>query len=50
MRMVLNSSKRLRDSGDKTPTIFLTSREDRESLLEGFNIGADDYMRKPIDS
>jgi len=41
--------KRLRDSGDKTPTIFLTSREDRESLLEGFNIGADDYMRKPID-
>jgi DNA-binding response OmpR family regulator len=41
--------KRLRDSGDKTPTIFLTSREDRESLLEGFNNGADDYMRKPID-
>jgi DNA-binding response OmpR family regulator len=32
-----------------TPTIFLTSRDDRDSLLKGFNIGADDYMRKPID-
>lgn len=40
---------KLRDSGDKTPTIFLTSREDKSSLLEGFDAGADDYMRKPID-
>jgi len=41
--------QKLRDSGDRTPTIFLTSREDRESLLEGFERGGDDYMRKPID-
>jgi len=41
--------KKLRDSGDMTPTIFLTSREDKSSLIEGFNIGADDYMKKPID-
>ena len=41
--------KKLRDSGDTTPTIFLTSREDKLSLIEGFNVGADDYMRKPID-
>jgi DNA-binding response OmpR family regulator len=40
---------KLRDSGDDTPTIFLTSREAKESLVEGFNVGGDDYMKKPID-
>ena len=39
----------LRESGDTTPTIFLTSREDRASLHEGFTRGADDYLRKPVD-
>jgi len=41
--------KQLRDAGDTTPTIFLTSREDKASLKEGFDVGADDYMKKPID-
>ena len=41
--------KKLRQSGDMTPTIFLTSREDKGSLTQGFGIGADDYMKKPID-
>jgi len=41
--------KKLRDSGDTTPTIFLTSREDKKSMTEGFDVGADDYMKKPID-
>jgi DNA-binding response OmpR family regulator len=41
--------KQLRDAGDKTPTIFLTSRDDKISLTEGFDVGADDYMKKPID-
>ncbi len=41
--------KRLRESGDMTPTIFLTSRDDKASLREGFLRGADDYMRKPVD-
>ena len=40
---------KLRHSGDTTPTIFLTSREDKASMIEGFGIGADDYMTKPID-
>jgi len=40
---------KLRQSGDITPTIFLTSREDKASLAEGFGVGADDYMRKPVD-
>ncbi len=39
----------LRSSGDTTPTIFLTSRDDRESLLHGLRIGGDDYLRKPVD-
>ncbi len=41
--------KKLRESGDVTPMIFLTSRNDKDSLAQGFNIGADDYMKKPID-
>jgi len=41
--------EKLRDAGDMTPTIFLTSRDDKNSLIEGFRRGADDYMKKPID-
>lgn len=41
--------KKLRGSGDTTPAIFLTSRDDKDSLTHGFSIGADDYMKKPID-
>jgi len=41
--------QKLRQSGDTTPAIFLTSREDKGSLAEGFEKGADDYMKKPID-
>jgi DNA-binding response OmpR family regulator len=39
----------LRSGGDDTPTIFLTSRDDRLSLLHGLRVGADDYLRKPVD-
>lgn len=41
--------KKLRESGDQTPTIFITSRDDKESLQEGFLSGADDYLKKPVD-
>jgi DNA-binding response OmpR family regulator len=41
--------EKLRQSGDTTPTIFLTSRDDKASLTQGFEVGADDYMKKPID-
>jgi len=40
---------KLRQSQDETPTIFLTSREDKASLKEGFGVGADDYLKKPVD-
>jgi DNA-binding response OmpR family regulator len=45
----LRTFEELRESGDTTPVIFLTSREDRASLLEGFELGADDYLKKPVD-
>jgi DNA-binding response OmpR family regulator len=45
----LETFRELRESGDETPVVFLTSREDRASLLEGFEIGADDYLKKPVD-
>jgi len=41
--------KKLRDASDDTPTIFITSRKDKASLLEGFNHGGDDYLSKPVD-
>jgi DNA-binding response OmpR family regulator len=41
--------RKLRESGDSTPTIFITSRSDKESLKEGFVTGGDDYLKKPVD-
>ncbi len=41
--------KKLRTSGDNTPTIFITSREDKTSLMQGFKEGGDDYIKKPVD-
>ena len=41
--------KSLRDSDDKTPTIFLTALSDIASLAKGFDIGADDYIKKPFE-
>jgi len=41
--------QKLRISGDMTPTIFITSREDKDSLKEGFEQGGDDYIKKPVD-
>jgi len=41
--------EKLRQSGDETPCIFITSREDKASLKEGFEKGGDDYIYKPVD-
>jgi len=41
--------KSLRDSGDKTPSIFITALNDVASLAQGFDSGADDYIKKPFD-
>lgn len=39
----------LRQSGDATPAIFLTSYQDKEVMKEGFLKGCDDYLKKPVD-
>ncbi len=41
--------KSLRESGDMTPAIFITALTDVASLSEGFDVGADDYIKKPFD-
>jgi len=44
--------KMLRDEHSRfadTPFIFLSALADRDDILEGLNIGADDYLTKPID-
>lgn len=40
--------RELRASGDTTPAIFITSKGDELSVLEGYKSGADDYIRKPF--
>lgn len=39
----------LRESGDETPAIFITAMSDIASLSKGFEVGADDYIKKPFD-
>lgn len=41
--------KQLRENGDETPTIYLTSYKDKDKLTQGFLTGCDDYLKKPID-
>lgn len=41
--------KSFRTTGDKTPAIFITSLHESSDLLEGFNAGCDDYIKKPFD-
>lgn len=39
----------LRQSGDRTPAIFMTSRNQIDDIRDGFGSGADDYIKKPFD-
>ena len=39
----------LRDIGNTTPAIYITSLASIDNLKKGFNLGADDYLRKPFD-
>ncbi len=42
--------KELRGADDETPAIYLTSHQEKALLQEGFENGADGYMKKPFDS
>jgi len=39
----------LRDIGNTTPAIYITSLSSIDDLKKGFALGADDYLRKPFD-
>ena len=41
-------AKRMREEGDNTPIIFLTARDAHDDQLQGFGVGADDYITKPF--
>lgn len=40
-------AKKLRDDGFDIPFIFITAQDGMEKKLEGFELGADDYVCKP---
>lgn len=41
-------AKEIRLSDKKTPIVFLTAKSMKEDTIEGFKIGADDYLTKPF--
>ena len=38
----------LRNSGNRTPIIFLTAKDTENDMLTGFSVGGDDYISKPF--
>lgn len=41
--------ERIRSEGFNTPVLLLTAKQAMQDKREGFNIGADDYVTKPVD-
>jgi len=45
----MDTLKLLREADDNTPTFFITALRDTSSILDGFDSGCDDYIKKPFD-
>lgn len=45
----LEVARRLRADGFKMPILMLTARSETQDVVTGFDVGADDYMRKPFE-
>lgn len=43
-------AQEIREKDKQTPIIFLTAKTLKEDVVEGFKIGADDYITKPFNS
>jgi DNA-binding response OmpR family regulator len=41
--------ERIRKTGQRTPVLVVTARDDKESVVALLNAGADDYLTKPFD-
>ena len=44
----LDILKSLRDADDKTPAIFISAMTDLTTVLKGFEVGGDDFIKKPF--
>lgn len=42
-------AKEIRNKNKKIPILFLTAKSMKEDKIEGFQLGADDYITKPFD-
>jgi len=40
--------RRLRAEKNRTPILLLTARDSAQDVIEGLNLGADDYLTKPF--
>jgi two-component system, OmpR family, response regulator len=43
-------AKEIREKNQSVPLIFLTAKTMKEDILQGFKLGADDYITKPFNS
>jgi two-component system, OmpR family, response regulator len=44
----LDVLRSLRERGDRLPVVILTARDEVSDKVDGFNLGADDYVTKPF--
>ena len=44
----LDILKALREADDKTPAIFISAMTDLKTVLKGFKVGGDDFVKKPF--
>ena len=44
----LDILKALREADDKTPAIFISAMTDLKTVLKGFEVGGDDFVKKPF--
>lgn len=44
----LDILKSLREANDKTPAIFISAMIDLNTVLKGFEVGGDDFIKKPF--